>query len=163
MLDPELEEEDRRIRAKRFQGILLLIAAFLAVLILGGTIYGLATGSRAKKLAREKSGQVLRPGYATFAEIGTIRASTADSKPAIVVATISFPYSASDREFKEELHKKAPALREAAVNYFSSKTVQSLAPAYEGAVKAGLRDYLNGLLSLGRIEEIWLSDFSVVQ
>ncbi len=163
MLESDFEEEDRRLRAKRFQSILLLIVAVLVLILAGGTIYGLATGSRAKKLAREKSGQVLKPGYATFTGIGTVRASTAGDKPAVVVATVSFPYSASDREFKEELYKKAPALREATVNYFASKTAESLAPAYEGTIKAGLRDYLNGLLSLGRIEEIWLSDFSVVQ
>lgn len=159
---PEYEDADRLLRARRLQSVLLLIAGLLALVIAAGSVYGLASGSRAKKLAREGAAAA-RPGYSVFSEIGTIRASTADKPPAIVVATVSFPYSSSDRAFKEELQKKAPALKQAAIDYLSGRAAAELIPAYEGGVKAGLREAFNELLSLGKVEEVWLSDFSVVQ
>lgn len=159
---PEYGDEDERLRARRVQSVLLLIGGLLLLVIAAGTIYGLATGSRAKKLARQGQASV-QPGYSVFSEIGTIRASTADKERAVVVATVSFPYPSSDTAFKEELHKKSPALKEAAINFLARHTAAQLNPAYEGSLKAELRDTFNELLSLGRVDEVWLSDFSVVQ
>jgi flagellar basal body-associated protein FliL len=160
--EPEYRDEDERLRARRVQSVLLLIGGILLLVIAAGTIYGLATGSRARKLARQGQDSA-RPGYGVFSDIGTIRAPTADKKAAVVVATLSFPYPNSDTAFKEELHKKAPALKEAAINCLARHTAAQLNPAYEGSIKAELRDVFNGLLSLGRVDEVWLSDFSVVQ
>ena len=103
------------------------------------------------------------PGSASFKAIGTIRAKSADAPPAVVVATIAFPYDAGDRAFAEELARKAPALKAAAISCLSRKRAEELGPAYEGGVKAALRDAFNGLLSLGKVGEIWLSDFAVIQ
>lgn len=160
--EPEYRDEDDRLRARRVQSIFLLIAGLLLIVIAAGTIYGLATGSRAKKLTR-RAEAATQPGYSVFSDIGTIRAATADKTQAIAVATVSFPYSSSDTAFKEELHKKAPALKAAAINYLARHTAAQLNPAYEGSIKADLRDSFNELLSLGKVDEVWLSDFSVVQ
>jgi flagellar basal body-associated protein FliL len=160
--EPEYRDEDDLLRARRVQSVLLLIGGLLLVVIAAGTVYGLATGSRARKLARQGSAAV-QPGYSVFSDIGTVRASTADKVAAIAVATVSFPYPSSDAAFKEELHKKAPALKEAAINYLARHTAAQLNPAYEGSIKADLRDAFNELLSLGKVDEVWLSDFSVVQ
>jgi flagellar basal body-associated protein FliL len=141
--------------------VLSIVAAALVFVLIAGTIIGFATGSRQRKLDRE----AIAPGSGTavFTGLGTLRASTADKKPAVVVATIAFPYNGGDRAFKEELIRAAPALKAAAIAYFSHKKAEELAPIYEGAVKASLRDALNSLLSLGKVREIWLSDFSVIQ
>jgi hypothetical protein len=45
----------------------------------------------------------------------------------------------------------------------SSKKAADLGPAFEGSVKAALRDAFNARLSLGKVTEIWLSDFAVIQ
>ncbi len=153
-------------RGEKIVFILSLIAALAALAIVAGTVYGIGTGSRAKKLAREASAAALSAapdGRAVFTGVGRLRAVTRDAKPAIVVATVSFPYPADDRPFAEELKKKAPALKAAAIGWLSARRAAELHPAYEGTVKAGLRDSFNELLSLGRIEEIWLSDFSVIE
>lgn len=96
-------------------------------------------------------------------DLGQVRARSADPSPAVIAAKISFPYPAADIRFKEELEKKAPALRAAAVDFFSSKKTADLLPASEGAVKAGLVGTFNALLSLGKVEEVWFSDFAVLQ
>jgi flagellar basal body-associated protein FliL len=145
---------------------LALVAGLLVLLIAAGTIYGLASGSRQKKLARESErAQVAAElaGRASYTAIGTVRAKSADAKGAVVVATIAFPYDSGDKAFAEELARKAPVLRAAAESLLSSRKAADLSPAFEGAVKAGLRDAFNSRLSLGKVSEVWLSDFSVIQ
>ena len=151
------EQSSRPSALLRFLGALALL---LAALIGAGTIWGLATGSRAKALARAASETI--PGSDIF-DLGQVRAKSRDAKAAVIAARISFPYPAADTRFKEELIKKAPALRAAAIDYFSSKRAADLAPASEGAAKAGLLGSFNALLSLGKLEEVWLSDFAVLQ
>jgi flagellar basal body-associated protein FliL len=155
--------EEKRGMARSLSRAFAIVVGVLVLVLAAGTIYGLATGSREKKLARAAEAAKTPAGSYVYSGIGTVRASTKDNPAAVVVATVSFPYPADDRSFAEELDTKTEALRAAAVDYFSAKTAAELAPAYEGSVKAGLKDRLNGLLSLGKVEDIWLSDFSVVQ
>lgn len=146
--------------------LLILVAALLAIALAAGSVYALAAGTRQKKLAREAdSAQTAADlqSKTSFTGIGTIRAKSADAKPAVVVATIAFPYDAGDRPFAEELERKAPVLKAAALDMLSSKKAADLAPAFEGGVKAALRDAFNARLSLGKVTEIWLSDFAVIQ
>lgn len=142
-------------------------AALLLVLVLvAGSVYGLAAGTRQKKLAREADrAQVAAElqGRASYDGIGTVRAKSADTRSAVVVATIAFPYDAGDRPFAEELGRKAPVLRAAAETVLSSRKAAELAPAFEGTLKAALREAFNARLSLGRVSEVWLSDFAVIQ
>jgi flagellar basal body-associated protein FliL len=156
---------DRAPRSSGAVSGLAVVAVLLALVIVAGTVIAYASGSRQRKLASEAAAAQAQPtdGQATFTGIGTLRAATIDSKPAIVIATIAFPYKSSDRAFKEELIRKAPALKEAAVQWFSRRKASELASAYEGGIKAALRDTFNSLLSLGKVNQIWLSDFSVVQ
>jgi flagellar basal body-associated protein FliL len=159
----EARDETRGRLATR---ILAILALLLAIVLALGTVYGISTGSRAKKLAREADrAQVAAElaGRASFTAVGTVRAKSADAKAAVVVATIAFPYDSGDRPFAEELSRKASVLKAAAVSVFSSKKAADLAPAFEGAVKAALRDAFNARLSLGKVTQIWLSDFAVIQ
>lgn len=167
---------DRDRAPERPDGNLLVpvlgaVAAILALAILGGTIYAFARGlperarlrdaERLRLEAGERASETR--GYAVYEGVGRIRASTADGKPAIVVATLSFPYPAADRAFAEELSRKRPALKAAARDFLASKKAEELHPSLEGGIKAGLRDALNAVLSLGKVEELWLSDFAVLE
>jgi flagellar basal body-associated protein FliL len=144
-----------------------VVAGLLALVLIAGSVYGLAAGTRHKKLAREaESAQAAADlqGRTAYTGIGTVRAKSADaSSPAVVVATIAFPYDSSDRPFAEELGRKAAVLRAAAASVIGGKKAAELAPAYEGALKAALRDSFNSRLSLGKVTEIWLSDFAVIR
>lgn len=141
--------------------VLAAVAILLVLVLAAGSLWGLATGSRAKKLAR--AGEDLPAGARVFTGLGTIRASTGDKPPAVIVASPSFPYPASDRAFAEELESKKEAMRQAVKNWLSTKTAAELSPSFEAATKAGIRDAINGVLALGDVDTIWLSDFSVVQ
>jgi flagellar basal body-associated protein FliL len=161
--DAQDQDKDRGRGAVR---VLALVAGLLVLVLVAGTIYGLASGTRQKKLGREADkAQVAAElaGSASYTAIGTIRAKSADAKAAVVVATIAFPYDSGDRPFSEELARKAPVLKAVAQSVLSSKKAADLAPAYEGSVKAALRDAFNARLSLGKVTEIWLSDFAVIQ
>lgn len=157
------EEGESRGGLAPVERVLAIILGIVVLVLAAGSIYGLAADTRAKKLAREASAAALPAGSNVFAAIGTIRASTRDSPPSVVVATISFPYPADDSAFAEELEKKTSALRKAAEAWFAGRSAADLVPAYEGSVKTGLRDAFNALLSLGKVDEIWLSDFSVIE
>jgi flagellar basal body-associated protein FliL len=163
--EDEIEEREGR-SGFVVSRILAVVAGLLAIALAAGTIYGLASGTREKKLARESErAQVAAElaGRASFTAIGTLRARSADAKAAVVVATIAFPYDSRDKAFGEELARKAPVLRAVAESVFSSRKAADLTPAFEGAIKADLRDAFNSRLSLGKVSEVWLSDFAVIQ
>jgi flagellar basal body-associated protein FliL len=129
---------------------------------MAGTAYGVITGSRARRLAREAV-PTTAAAAGVFDSLGRIRSKTADDTPVVVVVDLAFPYDATDRQFREELTRRRGDLRSAAAAYFAGKRAAELSPADEAAVKAGLRDTLNGLLSLGRIEELYFSEFRVIE
>lgn len=164
-------EYDTRVESDRTEGtvvvvrVLAAVAALLALVLIVGTAIALISGSREKKLEREAAFTVMAKGRGrtAFTGIGTIRAKSADADSAVVIATIAFPYDASDIAFTEELKKKTPVLRAAAVQILQSQPAERLAPAYEAGIKAALRDAFNARLSLGTVDEIWLSDFAVVR
>jgi len=145
----------------KLERALAVTVAVLVVAIVAGTAYGGITGSRARKLARAAvPAQVADAGV--YDGLGRIRARTSDKNPAVIVVEMAFPYDSADRQFREELTRKRSDLRTAAIGYFSSKRAADLHPSNEATVKAGLRDTLNGLLSLGAIEELYFSEFRVI-
>lgn len=146
----------------RTERILAVIIASLLVVLVSGTSFAVLTGARARKLAREAV-PVTASQTGIFDGIGRIRARTADQPAAIVVVDIAFPFDATDRQFREELVQKRGELRSAATDFFSGKRTDELGPPNEATIKAALRDTLNRLLSLGRIEELYFSQFHVVQ
>lgn len=143
----------------RIERILLVVLGTIAVSILAGTAWALATGAPSRKAAREAIPTELAAG-GVYDGIGRIRAKTSDG--AVVVAHVAFPYDASERAFGDELRQRRTDLRALAIGFFSSMSAESLGPAAEGAVKAGLRDILNGALSLGSIDELYLAEFRVI-
>lgn len=146
----------------RTERVLAAIIASLLIVIISGTSFAVLTGARSRKLAR--TAVPVAAGQAgIFDGIGRIRAKTADQPSAVIVVDVAFPFDAADRQFREELTQKRGKLRSAATAFFSGKRAEELSPANEAAVKAGLRDTLNGLLSLGRIEELYFSQFHVAQ
>ncbi len=146
---------------RKSERIIVAIMAVLAVVVLSGTVFGLSTGSRARKLSREaisariqEAEQAGAPGTAIFEGIGRIRARSADAKPALIVAEIAFPYDQADRALREELFSKKEILRKAAIEFFAAKRASELTPGSESALKAGLRDSLNAQLVIGKIGEL---------
>ncbi len=149
---------------RKVQRALGFTALALVALVAAGTALGLATGTRGKAAARKAAVEAGVPaGQAVYLGIGTVRSRTKDDPPAVVVATVSFPYDASDREFREELFGKRDALRKACVDFFAAKTADGLHPAFLGQVKASLAEALNAVLALGKIDAIYVGDYAVIK
>jgi flagellar basal body-associated protein FliL len=164
MVSLNVDDGELRRRGSLAERILLAVAAVVVLALIAGTAVGLATGSRGRKLEREALDELAaRSGSASYWSIGLVRAKSADPKAAVVVAGVAFPYDPRDRAFAEELERMAPALKAAAIACLERRKAAELSPAYEGAVKAALRDAFNALLSLGEVDEIWLSEFSVIE
>ncbi|HSV56198.1 MAG TPA: hypothetical protein VLH39_03710 [Magnetospirillaceae bacterium] len=149
-------------RSPAERALMAVIGALTAVLVLG-TAWALATDTRGRASRAGTHSQAALEGEAVYTRLGTLRASTQDDPPAVVAVTIAFPYPDDDRAFREEPDDKASRLRETGTAFFAEKRADELHPAFEGTLKAGLRDRLNAQLSLGRIREIWFSDFAVVR
>ncbi|GAB1432430.1 hypothetical protein MASR2M29_10550 [Spirochaetota bacterium] len=141
--------------------ILLLLLIALLTAIISATVYAAFYNTRAKKLAREAVYSEFKTGYAVFDELGRIRTKSMDG--AIIVVDISFPYDDKERQFFEELHNSRSKLKAEAVDFFSSKQSEELNGATEGVIKAALRDRLNAILSLGTIDTLYFSEFSVIK
>ncbi|MBU0926362.1 MAG: hypothetical protein KKA67_01300 [Spirochaetes bacterium] len=144
----------------RIEKALAISIAVVAVIIVAGTAYAGVTDSRARKLARAAvPASIAEAGV--YDGLGRIRAKTSDR--AVAIVDIAFPYDASDRQFREELARRRTDLRVAAGSFLSSRRADELGPANEASVKAALRDTLNALLAIGKIEELYFSEFRVIE
>lgn len=148
------------VRLKLPEIILVIILFIIVLIIIIATVYAGLNGTRAQKLLRADISKH-KEGSEIFDEIGRLRTKSVDG--AIIVVDIAFPYDPLDRQFKEELQKNRAKLKAMALDFFSSKKSDELNGATEGVIKAGLRDSLNGLLSLGSIDTIYFTEFRVIK
>lgn len=160
----------------RLYRVLAAIALGLVLAIAAGTVYGLASGKRPAPPAApqeaapggepsdaapgKEAPAVPESGY--FTGIGRIRAASAGASPAAVIVSIAFTYDRKDIAFSEELAAKTKAFREIAVAYFGTFTAAALREAGEPDLKAELLKRFNRELRLGRIEELFFSEYLVL-
>ena len=144
----------------RTERILVMAIAAIAVVLATGTVWALATGAPSRRAAREAVPESRAAG-GVYDGLGRIRATSSDG--AVVVIHLAFPYDASDRPFGEELRQKRPELRAIVAEWLAAQPADALDPAAEGAVKAALRDVLNGALSLGAVEELYFAEFQAIR
>jgi flagellar FliL protein len=101
------------------------------------------------------------PGAHTFTGIGRLRLSTAEPQSAMVILTITFPYSPEDRAFSEELATRVRDFRAIAEAYFLSLSIGDLGNKSEEQIKADLLERFNRVLRLGKIQTLYFSDFMI--
>lgn len=145
--------------------ILLLLAALILVLILGGTIWAFATG-RAKPggdSARRDDVSATEGVEGMYRDLGTLRAPTADPAPSVVVVTPVFPYSPVDIPFREELAAKKTVLRAAITNWFHGMTRSDLSRLGEDGVKASLLELVNATLETGSVNLLYFTEYSIIE
>jgi flagellar basal body-associated protein FliL len=92
-----------------------------------------------------------------------MRLRSADRKPALVSLTVVLSIPATDKILLEEIISKSRELKRVCREVVSSKKAADLAPSYEGALKAELRDKLNAKLSLGRIVEVYFPEYQLIE
>lgn len=98
---------------------------------------------------------------AAFTGISTIRATTlsSQSSTSILIITPWFSYLADDTEFYEELSRKRTLITSIITYYFSSKTKDEIIALPEETIKSALLTEINGNLSLGKLNQLYFTDF----
>ena len=164
------------IRTWTFQDIiyrfLLALAVFLALVLIGGTLYSLFfrqqdtvsyTGnSRNGAVENERAQSERALNERTFTSIGQMRLSLAESGP-LVILNISFPYNQNDWPFTEELAGKIDNFRTITGQYFLTFSLFELEEKSEDEIKAELLARFNDILRLGKIEILYFSDFMIIK
>ncbi|MDR0409970.1 MAG: hypothetical protein LBH18_06190 [Spirochaetaceae bacterium] len=144
------------------------MAALIAAIVLG-TIWVLAAKPHEKIAA--KSAGVGKPETPIFTGIGRMRVKLAPPTQtneisvnvgSTVVIAVEFPYDDTDGAFLEELSLNVGKFRSETVDYFASVPADSPLLANETLLKQGLLSRYNSLLYLGKIKELYFSEFMLI-
>lgn len=164
---------------------LTIVASALFLFVLVGTIWAFASGKAhpgsglfGEKSRTERSlfaggkknpskDEVLAGNSGVqagiFADIGTLRAGTADKRAVTVIISPFFPYPPDDIAFREELVSKTRAMRSSILNWFHSRTIKEIGKIGETGVKAELLKCINANLVLGQITTIYFDEYMVLE
>jgi len=133
----------------------------LGICFICGTIYGVFFHKTAPIQIQSTVSQKAGEGQ-TFTGIGTIRISTSDAQPGMVILFVSFIYYPDDRAFSEELALRVKDFRQIITDYFSPFSVSELRGLNEEDIKSELLLRFNSILRLGQIETIYFADFMII-
>ena len=149
--------------------ILIIIIAFLAAVILLGTLFAFLNKKQQTPehlISQGKAVSLMAPSDSdevSYYELGTLRVSTASSDSeesgTIMVLTPWLAYPAGDTVFYEELSRKNGSLRGIFMAYFSSRTKNQLLSETEEKIEELLREEINADLALGKISDIYFTDY----
>lgn len=101
-------------------------------------------------------------GRAMFADVGPLRARTADAEPVTIVVEPVFPYIADDIAFREELVQKSRMMRAVILEWFASRTLSAIRALGEEGVKAALVGELNGCFVLGTLDAVYFEEYMIL-
>jgi hypothetical protein len=154
--------------SQKFYIALLFAAGILILLIILGTIFGLARERNAEPLLRlgdtrntQNTGNISdTDDIRIFSGLGQLRIPLVNSS--ILLLSIAFPFSAVDVTFTEELAAKIVDFRNIAAGYFSALPIESLIQIDEDAAKSEILKRFNNSLRLGRIEVLYFSDMTII-
>jgi flagellar basal body-associated protein FliL len=147
--------------------VLLSLAAAIILLIIIGTVFALVRSPAAAPVitlgtlpAETQNAFTQTDDIRVYSGLGRLRVPLANSS--ILILSISFPYSADDIAFTEELAAHVNDFRDIASGYFSSLPANSLARIDEDAAKTEILRRFNENLRLGRISALYFNDFMVL-
>jgi flagellar basal body-associated protein FliL len=163
--------------------IFVVLVLALILILAAGSLYALfrspnsrplfrigsTTGKAAGGLAARRQGQISDTAAMSaalanvFSGIGRLRIPLAGEPAAALILSISFPYSAEDRPFAEELASRIGDFRSITVEYFASLPREKAVNLDEEAAKAGILGRYNAILRLGRIETLYFGDLMIVE
>lgn len=160
---------EKIIGPSRLVRVLLSLLIGLAALIAAGSAVAFALGLPGKAAAsdqpptwqRERSGAM--DGLDSFTRIGSLRLRSADKKPLLLSVSVVLGVPSGDAAFREELIAKTPELKAACLKVLGAKRAAELSPAFEGGIKAQLRDVMNAQLVLGRIEAVYFPEYRLIE
>ena len=149
--------------------ILLGIIAGLLLVILVGTIIGLVGKKKNTPevlISQGKAVALMAPSdtdEVAYFKLGTIRVScaAADSEESgsIMVLSPWLAYPAGDTVFFEELSRKSGAIKGIFQAYFSARTKNQLLTETEERISKIIIEEINADLALGKISDIYFTDY----
>lgn len=151
--------------------ILISIIFALILVIITGTIIvksKQSIKSTEKLLQQGKAVSLMAPSEnseTAYFELGVIRILTGanenqnDSEQTLLVISPWLAYPADDTVFYEELARKSGIIKGIFINYFSQRTKNQLLSETEQKIEIILKDEINTQLSLGKISDIYFTDY----
>ncbi|MCL2271665.1 MAG: hypothetical protein FWC19_02530 [Treponema sp.] len=146
---------------------LLSITGALILLLVIGTIFGIARSDDAKPLLQlgktSDTGQTVQAyneDIRVFSGLGRLRIPL--SNQSTLILSIAFPYYHNDTAFTEELAAKTDDLKSIASNYFSSLPAVRVNQIDEEKAKSEILLLYNNALRLGNIEALYFSDMMIL-
>lgn len=158
--------------------ILYIIIAFLLTCILCGTIFALVGKKNVEKKQKESIAQgkavSLTPpknnDKISYFDLGFMRISARPEQEkvspqdeefsgAVLLIRPWISYSASDVAFFEEISKKKTIVCGIFYDYFSQFSKKELLSQTENIIEENLKNEINSHFSLGKIEEIYFTDY----
>jgi len=143
---------------------LLSVASALIILLLIGTIIGLVRPQNAEPVftfRKIKSSHTKPEDIRVYSGLERLRIPLADSS--VLILSVSFPYSAKDITFTEELAVKIGDFKAIVTEYFSSLPIENAAQIDEGTAKQEILRRFNADLRLGRIDALYFNDMTVIE
>ncbi|MBR5645459.1 MAG: flagellar basal body-associated FliL family protein [Treponema sp.] len=161
----------------KFERILVYIITSLILIILLVTIIGFASKkARPGKYLRKADPSPLEIRHlskkageemSAFSGIGSLRILTASENEeetgTILVVTPWFTYPAGETAFFEELSRKNRLIENTITSYFSSHTRKELLYSGEEQVKEELKHKINDQLTLGKILDLYFTDYIFIE
>ena len=149
--------------------ILLGIIAGLLLVILIGTIVGLVGKKKNTPealISQGKAVSLMAPSdtdEVTYFELGTIRISTAQADSAdggtIMILSPWLAYPAGDTVLYEELSRKSGSIKGIFQAYFSARTKNQLLTETEERIVQIIMEEINADLALGKVSDIYFTDY----
>jgi flagellar basal body-associated protein FliL len=143
---------------------LLSVAGALIVLLFIGTIVGLVRPQNAEPVfafRKIKTGHTKPEDIRIYSGMERLRIPLPDSS--ILILSVSFPYSAKDVAFTEELAVKIGDFKAMVIDYFSSLPGENAVQIDEETAKQEILRRFNANLRLGRIDALYFNDMTVIE
>lgn len=159
---------------KQLDKILFIIIGFLVIVLVSGTIAGISNKKKEKsetvsvqKLLNQGQAVNLNAPANTektaYFEFSSIRIVTKPGKGeengVAFVITPWLAYPEGDTVFYEELSKKRTEIKQIFNSYFSGKTKKEILERSEEKITKDLINLINAKLSLGKISDIYFTNY----
>lgn len=151
--------------------ILYAIIIGLLIVLIIGTITGLANKSNSEPevlLQQGKAVNLSKPAntdIVSYYEIGNIRIVTPSEEPeneqegCVLVVNPWLSYAEGDTVFYEEIARKRGVIKGICTTYFSERSKEHLLSITEKKVEQELIELINAQLSLGKVQDVYFTDY----
>ena len=151
--------------------ILYAIIIGLLIVLIIGTITGLANKRKSEPevlLQQGKAVNLSKPAntdIVSYYEIGKIRIVTPSEEPeneqegCVLVVNPWLSYAEGDTVFYEEIARKRGVIKGICTTYFSERSKNHLLSITEKKVEQELVELINAQLSLGKVQDLYFTDY----